>query len=411
MSKTALFTRSEKLLIAALAFVQFSHIVDFMILMPLGPQLMRIFEITPQQFGLLVSSYTFAAGATGILSAFFIDRFDRKTALMFFYVGFAIGTLACALAEDYVALLMTRTLTGAFGGVLSSLSLSIVSDRINVERRATAMSLLMMAFSAASVIGVPFSLYLATRWDWHAPFTFLGILALLLVGLIHYAVPRMGDHLKGQIRANHFWQPVTAILANPNQLLALGFMILLVFGQFSMIPFLSPSLVINAGLSEAQLPLIYLVGGICSIFSGPLIGRAADKYGKKNVFTIAAVLSLVPLVGITNLGHEPLWVVLSWVGFFFVCIGGRMIPATALVSTTVQPQQRGTFMSLVSSVQQFSSAAAAYIAGTIVTTSATGQLLDYDKVGYLAAAFTILAIFANRLIQTTEVSAPEKLPV
>lgn len=402
MAKTSLFTRSEKLLIAALAFIQFSHIVDFMIMMPLGPQLMRIFQITPQQFGLLVSSYTFAAGVTGIMAAFFIDRFDRKTSLLFFYSGFAIGTIACAMAGDYTGLLITRTLTGAFGGVLSSLSLSIISDRIDAQRRGTAMGLMMMSFSAASVLGVPFSLYLATHWDWHAPFTFLGSLSLLLLGVIFYAVPKMNSHLIGQNRGEAFWLPVARVLTNRNQMLALLFMSLLVLGQFSVIPFLSPSMVANVGLLETQLPLIYLVGGICSIFSGPLVGRASDLVGKKRVFLIGATISLLPLYLVTNMTPHHLALVLSTVAFFFMSMGARMIPGTALVSETVRPQQRGTFMSLVSSVQQFASAGGSLIAGVVVTAGPGGSLLHYERVGYFAIACSLVAMLLSRRIRVLE---------
>lgn len=397
----SLFTGSEKRLLAALAFIQFSHIVDFMILMPLGPQLMRMFQITPGQFGLLVSSYTFAAGATGLAAAFFIDRFDRKTGLMFFYTGFTLGTLACSIAPSYEALLLARTLTGAFGGVLTSLVLAIVADAIGAERRATAMGLIMTAFSMASVFGVPFSLYLANAFGWHAPFQFLGLLALGLLAMIWFAVPRLKSHLQDRVRTN-WHEPVTSILRNRNQGMALTFQLLLIFGQFSIIPFLSPSLVANAGLSEAQLPLIYLVGGMVSIVGGPFVGRMADLHGKKKVFLIGALASLAPIYLITHLGPTPVPVILSLVALFFFCMNGRVVPATALVTSTVSPQRRGTFMSIVSSVQQFSAAGASWMAGLMIVRGDDGTLQNYGRVGWVAIAFSLLAILINRLIVPVE---------
>ncbi len=305
-----MFNKKERLLLFALAFVQFSHIVDFMIMMPLGPQLMRIFSISPQQFGLLVSSYTFAAGATGLLSAFFIDRFDRKSSLIFFYIGFCLGTLACAFAQDYTTLLIFRTLAGAFGGVLSALCLSIVSDAINPERRGSALGILMTAFSVASILGVPFSLFLANTFNWHAPFLFLGGLSFLLLFVIQVGVPSMREHFAMRTDKSSIHH-VVQILRNKSQLLAILFTILIVLGQFAVIPFLSPSMVANVGMSEAQLPLIYLVGGIFSILSSPLIGRAADKFGKRRVFYFGVLASTVPFFLITRLTFQKLIIVLD----------------------------------------------------------------------------------------------------
>lgn len=396
------FSRSEKFLLFCLAAVQFTHIIDFMILMPLGPQLMRTFDLSAHQFGLLVSCYTFSAGAMGLLSALFLDKFDRKRALIFFYSGFAIGTVACGLSKDYHALLLARTLTGAFGGILSALTLSIVADAIGPDRRATATGILMTSFSVASIVGVPLSITVAQKWDWHAPFLALGGLSILVSALFFFWIPAMNAHLQNRILGLHPMEPYFRVLKNKNQMTALSFMFLLVLGQFTIIPFLSPTLVANAGLPESHLPLIYLVGGICSIVSGPLIGRLADRHGKKRTFFWGAGISLIPILILTNLGPTPIPVLLFVAAFFFVTMGGRMIPATALVTSTVQPQNRGSFMSLVSSTQQFSSAIASYIAGLIVIKSPEGLLLNYPFVGGIALISSVLAILLIRKIQPLE---------
>lgn len=397
-----MFSKQEKILLGILATIQFSSIVDFMIMMPLGPQLMRIFAITPHQFGLLVSSYTFSASISGFMASFFVDKFDRKTSLLFFFVGFSLGTIACALSPNYEILLTARGLTGVFGGVLSSLVLSIVSDAISYERRGSAMGIIMTSFSMASILGVPFSLFLANAYSWHAPFTFLGVLSLLLCGVIWYYIPPMRIHLLEKREKEPIHRVLTRIIHNQNQRRALFFMAAVMFGHFAIIPFLSPSLVANVGMTEAQLPLMYMAGGLCTIFSSPLIGRLADRFGKHRVFLWGALITILPYWVITHMGMTPLWLALAICAFFFVSSGGRMIPATALVSGTSLPQNRGSFMSIVSCVQQMAAAISSYLAGIIITTDASGHLVNYNIVGYVAVVFTFVAIYLSRRIQTIE---------
>lgn len=404
-----MFSKKEKILLAILASIQFSSIVDFMIMMPLGPQLMRMFSISPHQFGLLVSSYTFSAGISGFFASFFIDKFDRKLSLIFFYVGFSLGTLACAASPTYELLLFSRGLTGVFGGVLGSLVLSIVSDAISYERRGSAMGIIMTSFSMASILGVPFSLFLANKFTWHAPFVFLGVFSLLLCIFMWAYVPSLKSHML-ENNKEPLHRVLTRILQNQNQRRALFFMASVMFGHFAIIPFLSPSLVANAGVKESELPLMYMTGGVFTIFSSPLIGRLTDRFGKHKVFFWGAIITLLPYWVITHLGVTPLWLVLAICAFFFVSSGGRMIPGTALVSGTAQPQYRGSFMSIVSCVQQLASAISSYIAGLIVTTGPTGKLENYPIVGYVAVVFTFVAIYLSRKIHAIEVppsSTPE----
>lgn len=397
-----MFNRQEKFLLAILASIQFSSIVDFMIMMPLGPQLMRLFNVTPHQFGLLVSSYTFCAGISGFAAAFFMDRFDRKKSLLFFFIGFSIGTIACGLSHNYETLLLARGLTGVFGGVLSSLVMSIVSDAISYERRGSAMGVIMTAFSMASVVGVPLSLYFANLWSWHAPFLGLGALSLLLCTVILKAVPEMRGHLQNQVK-EPMHRTVTRIFHNSNQIRALIFMGTVMFGHFCIIPFMSPSLVANAGFTEAQLPFVYMCGGVFTIFTSPYIGKLADRFGKHNVFFWGALATLVPYVLLTHMGVSPFAWVLFVTTTLFVVSGGRMIPASAMVSGTTLPQNRGSFMSIVSCVQQLSSAVASYLAGIIVTKNeATGRLDHFEVVGYIAVVTTFIAIYLSRQIKTVE---------
>lgn len=370
---------------------------------------MRIFEISPHQFGLLVSSYTFAASISGFFAAFFMDKFDRKQSLFFFFIGFSLGTIACSLSPNYEVLLLSRGLTGIFGGVLSSLVMSIVSDAISYERRGSAMGVIMTSFSMASVLGVPLSLWLANQFNWHAPFLFLGVGSLALCGVIWMHIPSMRAHLLKPRPTEPFYSVLTNIASNQNQRRALYFMSAVMFGHFAIIPFVSPTLVANVGLREDQLPLMYIIGGLCTIFTSPFIGRLSDRFGKHRIFLVGALVTLIPYTLITHMQPSPLWLILAICAFFFVSSGGRMIPATALVSGTSQPENRGSFMSIVSCVQQLAAAISSYIAGVVVTKGSSGRLENYEVVGYVAIAFTFIAIYLSRRITAVEQKRPDEV--
>lgn len=397
--------KSERLLLLTLAAIQFSHIMDFMIMMPLGPQLMRIFEISPQQFSFLVSGYTFSAGVFGFLSAFVADRFARKPLLMFLFTGFVLGTLACSLAPGYGVLLAARILTGAFGGILSAMVFAVVGDVVPIERRGTAMGWVTAAFSAASVFGVPFGLFLASRINWHAPFFFLACLGIPVWFMAWRFIPNTPQ--VDQTRENPL-QLVQRVSQDRNQQWALLLIILMMLGQFSVIPFLSPSMVANVGFSESSLAYIYLIGGFTTLFTGPWIGRLADRYGRQRVLYTFLLLSILPIIVITNLGPSPMMMVLALTTCFFVVSGGRMIPVMAMMTAAVAPRYRGSFMSLQSAVQQISAGVASLLAGWIIVENGQGQLLNYPIVGYLAAATSLVSLFVASRIQ---VVASEPRPV
>ena len=396
----------EKVLLFTLAAIQFTNVMDFMIMMPLGPQLMRIFDISPQQFSLVVSSYTFSAGVFVFLAAFFIDKFDRRTALLVIYVGFTVGTLACGLAPTYTFLILARVLTGVFGGILGALVLSIVGDAIPLERRATAMGTVMAAFSFASVIGVPFGLYLASQYDWHMPFMLLAVMGSLVAILIYNTIPTMTAHLQKQkVDANPF-QFLVNISKDSNQLKALALMVFMMMSQFSYISLLSPYMVSNVGFTEQELTYIYLLGGAVSIISSPISGKLADKFGRAKIFTIFTLLCIIPLFLLTNLPKTEIYIVLIITTFNFVFISGRMIPGSTMITATVLPQNRGSFMSINSCVQQLGSGLAAFIAGSIVTRSPTGQIENYQYVGYLAIVSAFISIYLANQIKAIDVKTP-----
>jgi predicted MFS family arabinose efflux permease len=385
-------SNQERLLLFTLAAINFTNIMDFMIMMPLGPQLMRTFGIGATEFGLIVSSYTFSAGFSGFVTAFFIDRFDRKKFLMMLYTGFLIGTLACGLAPDHLTLIIARIFTGLFGGVLGAVILSIIGDTIPFDRRGKAMGYVMAAFSMASVFGVPFGLFIATHYNWNTPFIFLAALALPIMYMIWKFVHNISGHVVAN-NENSFKKVIGSIWSNPNQRKAITLMMVIMFGHFSIIPFLSPYMVSNVGFEESQLAYIYLFGGAMNMVASPMIGRWADKYGKKKIFQIFVAISTIPVFFITHMPEVALWIALIATTFFFVMSGGRFIPAQAMVTATVEPENRGSFMSIVSSMQQLSAGLSSYIAGMIITKQADGTLLNYNWVGAISIVSALFTIF------------------
>jgi predicted MFS family arabinose efflux permease len=391
--------QKEKLILWTLAAINFIHIVDFMILMPLGPQLMRIFEISPREFGLLVSSYTFSAGISSFFGAFFLDRFDRKKILLWVYVGFAIATLGCALSPSYPILLAARVLSGIFGGLTSALILAIIGDVVPDNRRGRAMGLVMAAFSVASVLGVPMGLFLASLSDWHTPFYILTGLSVLSLGMIFRYIPNITEHLKNDLVRPNPMVVIRRVTSNSNQMLAITLSVLMMFGQFMIIPFLSAYMVANVGFSEMQLTYIYMAGGAFTIFTSPWVGKLSDKYGKLKIFTIFMVLNVIPIAIITNLGVTPIPFVLMVSTMFFVTSNGRYVPAAAIITGTARPENRGSFLSFNSAIQQIATGFASLIAGIIIGENAAGELINYNLVGYIAIVFSLLCVPIARRIK------------
>ena len=376
--------------------------MDFMILMPLGSKLMRIFEIEPLDFGLLVAAYNFAAGAAGFAGAFFLDRFDRKKALLVSYFAFTIGTLACAVAPNYYALLIARSFAGLFGGVMGALVMSIVGDAISPSKRGRAMGLVMASFSLASVFGVPFGIVLANHFDCHAPFLFVGLISVLIGVIGFFYLPSMSGHLQSRESRPTPYHVLHRVITNPLQMRALLLTTLLTLGQFLVIPFIAPSLVANVGFREDQLPLMYLIGGGLTIFSSPLVGRMCDKIGRTPVFTVFGLLVLLPTFLLTNLGQTPIAYVLAISALFFVASNGRFVPAWAMITSTVKPEARGSFLSLNSSVQSLAGGAGSFIASLIVVKATDGHLANFEIVGYFSILVGISALFIGRGLKPIE---------
>ena len=399
--------KKESIILLVLAGAMFTHILDFMIIMPLGPQLMRLFDIGTTAFSLLVSSYAFSAFLSGIVSAFFVDRFDRKKTFLTVYTGFSLGTLACALAPTYGFLVVARALTGIFGGVVGALVISIVSDLIPIERRASGIGVVMASFSVASVFGVPFGLYLSSLLSWHAPFFFLSALGFLVATLSFFVLPNVTGHLEEALKSH----PVAAfkrLFRSRNAMMGLLFTAMLMLGHFTIIPFIAPYMVGNVGFTEHDLTYIYLVGGALTIVTSPLVGKLADHFGRLNIYTIFGLLVIIPVIWITNMGPSPLWLALCATGLFFVFANGRMVPSTAMVTLVIKPENRGAFMGLRTSVQQLFSGFAALIGGWMVTEIPSAiqpgakAVANYHMAGYFTVFFSLVALLVARKLKVVK---------
>lgn len=388
----------ELLLLLTLAAMQFTNILDFMIMMPLAPSFMRLFDLDPQHFGFLVSAYTFAAAASGFVAAFWVDRFSRKRALLAMYTGFVIATALCGLATGYPLLLAARIVAGIFGGVIGALAMTIVADVVPYARRARGTAIVAAAFSLAAVMGVPLGLWFAAHFSWRAPFLVLAAFSVLVWLAAWRLVPRLDAHVHpGERRA-----PVAqlrAIFGVTNHLRAFAFMIALMTSMFMVVPFIAAYNVANVGVLETELPYIYFAGGITTLFTAQVIGRLADRYGKRRLFTILGFISIVPLVVLTHLPAVPMAQVIVVTILFFVFVPGRFGPAMALVTGSVSPRLRGSFMSFNGAVQQLGSGIASLVAGLIIGRAADGSLTRYDWVGWCSVAATLVAIALARRIR------------
>ena len=398
---------SEHTLLLLLAAVQFTHILDFMVIMPLGQQLMRELAISPAGFSHLVAAYTISAGVVGFVAAPFMDRFDRRKTLLVTYAGFFGGTLACGFARTAGTLLIARALCGAFGGISGATVLAIVSDIVPPARRAAGMGIIMAAFAAAAALGVPTGLYIAQKFRWEMPFFLVAGIAVVVWWLTYLKLPPVRGHMHDSAR--HGFHAFFELLRDANAGRALLFMSALVMGHFAIIPLLAPYLIANVGLPENKLFLIYLVGGVCSAITAPLFGRLADRHGRLRVFTMLICVASAVTLAISNSGPLPVGGVLVLAGLFFTFASGRFIPGQAIMSLAVPARRRGAFMSLSSCTRDLTSGITSSLGGWIVTKSPTGKLVNFDKLGWLAVAVSLLSLWLASRVRADEI--PETLTV
>jgi len=389
----------EKLYVFLLAAIQFAHIVDFVVMMPLGPVLMRVFGISPIEFASLVSSYSFSAAVAGVLYGVIADRFARKTLLQFCFVGFMGGTLLCALSTGFETLLVGRIVAGCFGGVLNGIVFAMVTDLIPFQRRGAAMGVVMSSFSIASVIGVPIGLALANRFGWEISFLFI-VLTSFPIWIASFLVfPKLDSHIVNKSTLDDL-KRFGLLLLNWDYARAYMMILLISTSSFMIIPFLSPYAVKNVGILETELKYIYLVGGFFTVITSRLIGKLTDRFGAYRVFLITAIISMIPIKLYTSAPPLELALFLALSATFMTMVSGRFIPIMTLVSGIADSKDRGTFMGLLNSIRALGSALATLIGGAIIVENIDGKLERFDDVGYLSIFITVLAILFGLIINS-----------
>jgi len=403
------FTAYQKFAIFILAITQFTVILDFMVMSPLGDILMKSLDLKPSRFGFVVSAYAFSAGISGLLTAGFADKFDRKKLLLFFYIGFIAGTILCGVVTSYPWLLAARIVTGLFGGVIGSISMAIVADLFSLQQRGRVMGFIQMAFGASQILGIPIGLYIANAWSWHAPFLWVAAMAGIVATIIAIKLKPINDHLKIQKDKTAFLHLIHTI-AKKDYRIGFTSTALLSIGGFMMMPFGSAFAINNLKITEHQLPIMFMVAGLSTLIIMPLIGKLSDKIDKYKIFAFASLWTIIMVGVYTNLGVTPFYLVLVFNVLMMAGIMSRMVPSTALVTSIPDMQDRGAFMSINSSLQQIAGGIAAAFAGTIVVQKDKMSPLEhYDTLGVIITFVLILSLLLMyRVDQLVKKKAKEK---
>jgi predicted MFS family arabinose efflux permease len=387
------FSAYQKFAIAILAITQFTVVLDFMVMSPLGDMLIKSLSLTPSQFGFAVSAYAFSAGAAGLLTAGFADKYDRKKLLLFFYCGFIVGTVFCGLANSFVTLMAARIVTGLFGGVIGAISMAIVTDVFSLQQRGRVMGFVQMGLGVSQVLGIPVGLYLANAWGWQAPFMAIAALSFMIALLIMIRMQPVTEHLAFQKEHNAF-RHLVGTVAKKEYRMAFTAMALLSLGGFMMMPFSSAYAINNLHVTQQQLPLIFMISGIGTLFIMPAVGKLSDKVDKFKLFTAASLWMGVMVVVYTNIPALPLWIIIALNIMMTIGIMGRFIPAGALTTAIPDMKDRGAFMSVSSSLQQVSGGVAAAFAGLVVVQKDQFSPLEhYNILGYIIVVILAICVF------------------
>ncbi|WP_216362589.1 MFS transporter [Bowmanella denitrificans] len=391
--------------------LQFTLVLDFMIIAPIGDALMKSLDINTAQFGLVVSSYAFSAAISGILLAGFIDRYDRKQSLILSYSGFILGTLLCAFADSYISILLARIVTGIFAGVSGALVMTIVSDLFAVNMRGRAISGVQMGFAISQILGVPLGIYIANTLGWHSTFGLIVLLALIIVLAVLLWFAPIDKHL-GNVRDKTAWVHLWHTISNSRYRNGLVAVMFLTIGGFMLMPFTAVFLVNNVKISAAQLPIVFFSTGMASLLLMPVIGKLCDRFDRYRLFVLGSLAATIMVVVYTQLSVTPLWTVVVVNILLFTGILLRMSPAMAINTMVPEQQDRGAYMSLSSSLQQTAGGLGAMLAGSIVyQVSDTSPLQRFDILGYVAVVIFLLCMFlVGRVNQDLKRRADETLP-
>ncbi len=377
--------RSERAIIGLVGAVQFVNIVDFMMVMPLGPDFAAALGVGVDQIGVVGGAYTLAAGVMGLVASPWLDRLDRRQALALCMAGLAVGTALGGFAQGLPSLVAARLLAGAFGGPATSVALAIVADVIPNERRGRAMAAIMTAFSIASVAGVPAGLVLSELWDWRVPFFALASGGAIITALSVWLLPPMLGHLDASAEG----PSLLALARLPAARAGLLATALATGSAFVLIPNLSAFIQFNLGYPRADLPQLYMLGGASTLIALRVFGRFADRSGPVPLSVAGTVaFGAIGLAWFTS-AAPPLP---SWVLFpaMMLAMSARNVAHQSVLSQVAPPALRAAFQSLNSSVQHVAASIAAVTATAVLSTGPDGRL-----VGIPAVAFGALALAAG----------------
>jgi predicted MFS family arabinose efflux permease len=367
--------QSERAVVWLMTAVQFVNILDFMMVMPLGPDFAVSLGIPPSQLGLVGGSYTGAAAVSGLLAASFLDRLDRRSALLGALSGLGLTTLAGGLATDLPTLVAARIGAGAFGGPATALSLSIVADIVPVERRGRAMGVVMGAFAIASVLGVPLGLELARLWDWRLPFWAVGTATLVMMGIAARLLPPMRAHL---VRGPDAARAGYGFLRRPTVWMMLLVVSTAYGANFALIPNLATFLQFNLGFPREQLGMLYMVGGVLSFFGMRLAGRWVDRWGAPQVGLLGTT-ALGMVIAIAFLPHGGPVPVVPVFAAFMVTSTFRSVAMNTLASRVPAASERARYMSVQSALGHAASATGAMVSARVLTEDADLALVGMDR--------------------------------
>jgi len=399
------FTGYQKFVVVLLAWLMFTVVTNFGIIMPLGDTMMKELEITASQFGMIVSCFAFGAGIAGFVTAAFADRFDRKKLLLFLYAGLILGTAACGMSDSYEVLLVARSITGLFGGVISSIIFAIVADLFALNQRGRVMGYIQLAFALSQVGGIPLGLILANWWSWNMTFIVLTALSLSTWFIIAFALKPLNKHLHTKPDDSVFLH-FGKVLTNRNYLI--GFLFTLTVSMGGMFAtFSAPFMINNVGISPAMLPVVFLVSGISMIVVMPLIGKLSDKVDKSKVFITAMICMIGVVVVFGNLSITPFIIATLIIALVFGSVGAAEIPMSALNTAVPEQTDKGAYLSLCSSLQQLTNGLGAMLAGMIIVQTTPGAPLEnFNIVCYIVALLSVFAIFLiqpiNRIVKKNQ---------
>lgn len=387
-------SKHERRLLWLLAGIQLTVLLDFMVLMPLGPQLIGELGLSAAQFGGLVSCYTLASALFGVSGLFWLHRLERRRTLLVLYGGFALATLACAAAGGALGLLVARVVAGACAGLLWAVVMDVLVEVVPEERRGAAMGVVMSAYAVSAVAGVPLGLWLAGWWGFRAPFWLLTFASIGLWLLAHRWLPASAAPRASEAAP----APAAHLFRAPELWGGWALTFLVVSAGFLMIPYLGAFFVGTLEVRSEQLGLVYLCGGAATFFSSRLVGAAVDRFGPARVLAALLVASAAPHLLVTQLERARLVEVVASFVLFMTLTSGRMIPTMVLLTSRVAPELRARYLAVNTAVSDGASGTAAWLGGALLTTTPSGRLLGFDRIGQLAVAVSAAALFVLGLL-------------